>query len=158
MRTNARGHTGRAAEGDEWERTGEAPDAAGDGAAWQERVLVVRSPIPADPQAAGVEQRLSHAETTLAALTPPRGRGKRHITEEATLVAAMARVLTAHRVDGLLSVTWEKPGARLCAPREARDPANPRPHDPQRSPGRHHRRAPATFGLEGLGHQCGSPA
>jgi len=109
MRTNARGHTVRAAEGDEWERTGEAPDAAGDGAAWQERVLVVRSPIPADPQAAGVEQRLSHAETTLAALTPPRGRGKRHITEEATLVAAMARVLTAHRVDGLLSVTWEKP-------------------------------------------------
>ena len=72
---------------------------------------MVRSPIHADPQAAGVEQRLSHAETTLAALTPPRGRGKRHITEEATLVAAMARVLTAHRVDGLLSVTWEKPVA-----------------------------------------------
>src|SRR5262249_53453744 len=36
------------------------------------------------------------------------GRGKRQITDEATLVAAIARVLTAHRVDGLLSVTWEK--------------------------------------------------
>jgi transposase len=40
--------------------------------------------------------------------TPPRGRGKRHITDEATLWAALDRVLTAHRVDGWLSVTWEQ--------------------------------------------------
>jgi transposase len=108
VRTNDRGHTMRAAEGYEVERTCEAPDEAGDIAAWPERVLVVRSPLHADHQAAGWERRLSHAETTLAALTPPRGRGKRQITDEATLVAAIARVLTEHRVDGLLSVTWEK--------------------------------------------------
>src|SRR4029453_15555692 len=67
-----------------------------------------RSPLHAAHQAAGLERRLSHAETTLAALTPPRGRGKRQITDEASLGAGLARVLTAHRVDGLLSVTWEK--------------------------------------------------
>jgi transposase len=71
-------------------------------------VLVVRSPMHATQQAAGLEKRLSHAETQLTALTPPRGRGKRQITDEATLVEAIARVLTAHRVDGLLSVVWEK--------------------------------------------------
>ena len=52
--------------------------------------------------------RLHHAEGQLTALTPPRGRGKRQITNEATLVEAIDRVLTAHRVEGLLSVTWEK--------------------------------------------------
>jgi len=108
MRTNDRGHTVLAAEGYEWERTCEALDEAGDVAAWPERVLVVRSPMHADQQAAGLDKRLSHAETKLVALTPPRGRGKRQITDEATLVAAIARVLTEHRVDGLLSVTWEK--------------------------------------------------
>jgi transposase len=55
-----------------------------------------------------LEKRLHHAETALTALTPPRGRGKRQITDEATLVEAIARVLTEHRVDGLLHVTWEK--------------------------------------------------
>ena len=62
----------------------------------------------ADQQAAGLEKRLCHAETQLAALTPPRGRGKRQITDEATLLEAMALVLKEHRVDGLLSVTWEQ--------------------------------------------------
>jgi transposase len=79
-----------------------------DAAAWHERVVVVRSPRHADQQTAGLEKRLCHAETQLAALTPPRGRGKRHITDEATLVEAIALVLKEHRVDGLLSVTWEK--------------------------------------------------
>ena len=73
-------------------------------------MVVVRSPMHADQQAAGLAKRLCHAETTLAALTPPRGRGKRHITDEATLVEAIALVLTEHRVDGLLSVAWEKQG------------------------------------------------
>src|SRR5439155_13158422 len=77
-------------------------------APWSERVLVVRSPMHAHQQAAGLATRLSHAETQLAALTPPRGRGKRQITDEATLLQAIDLVLTEHRVDGLLSVTWEK--------------------------------------------------
>jgi transposase len=76
--------------------------------AWRERVLVVRSPMHAAQQDAGLEKRLCHAEAQLTALTPPRGRGKRQITDEATLVAAIDRVLTEHRVDGLLRVTWEK--------------------------------------------------
>jgi len=62
----------------------------------------------ATQQAAGLETRLSHAETKLAALTPPRGRGKRQITDEATLVEAIDLVLKEHRVERLLSVTWEK--------------------------------------------------
>ena len=77
--------------------------------AWCERVLVVRSPRQAAHQDAGLEKRLCHAEAHLTALTPPRGRGKRQRTDEATRVAAMDRVLTEHRVDGLLRVTWEKP-------------------------------------------------
>jgi transposase len=104
-RTNDRGHEGLAAEGYELERTCCAPDSDLE---WRERVLVVRSPLHANQQAAGLEKRLRHAETALTALTPPRGRGKRQITDEATLVAAIARVLKDQRVDGLLSVAWEK--------------------------------------------------
>jgi len=105
VRTNDRGHEVLAAEGYEFERTCCAP--VGE-AEWRERVVVVRSPMHATQQAAGLETRLRHAETKLAALTPPRGRGKRHITDEATLVEAIDLVLTEHRVDGLLSVAWEK--------------------------------------------------
>jgi transposase len=97
-----------AAEGYECERTCEAPGATGDAAPWRERVLVLRSPMHADQQAAGLEKRLCQAETQLAALTPPRGRGKRQMTDEATLVAAIDLVLTEHRVHGLRSVTWHK--------------------------------------------------
>src|SRR3984893_4282851 len=103
-RTNDRGHEVLAAEGYEFERTCGAP---GGDMAWSERVLVLRSPIHADQQATGLEKRLRHAETQLTALTPPRGRGKRQITDEATLVEAIDRVLTAYGVAGLLSVTWE---------------------------------------------------
>ncbi|HEY5867964.1 MAG TPA: IS1634 family transposase [Candidatus Tectomicrobia bacterium] len=104
-RTNDRGHEVLVAEGYECERTCGAP--VGD-LTWSERVLVVRSPMHAAQQAAGLETRLRHAETKLAALTPPRGRGKRQMTDEATLVEAIGLVLKEHRVDGLLSVTWEK--------------------------------------------------
>jgi transposase len=104
-RTNDRGHTVLAAEGYESERPCCAPV---DAMTWSERVLVVRSPMHATHQAAGLETRLRHAETKLAALTPPRGRGKRQITDEATLVEAIALVLKEYRVAGLLSVTWEK--------------------------------------------------
>src|SRR6266700_2292771 len=101
FRINDRGQEGLVAEGYECERTccaqvGEE--------AWCERVLVVRSPVHAARQAAGLETRLAHAEAQLAALTPPRGRGKRQITDEATLLEAIDQVLKAHRVDGLLSV------------------------------------------------------
>ena len=105
VRTPDRGQEVLAAEGYEFARscwTGK------DEAAWTERVLVVHSPAHAARQAAGLETRLSQAEKKLAALTPPRGRGKRQITNEAPLVAAISAVLSAHRVDGLLRVEWEK--------------------------------------------------
>jgi hypothetical protein len=105
-RPKDRGHEGLAAEGSEVERTCRAP--LGE-AAWRARVVGVRSPRPATHQAAGLEKRLRQAETTLAALTPARGRGKRHITEEAPRVEAIALVLTAHRVEGGLRVAGEKP-------------------------------------------------
>src|SRR5262252_4413705 len=103
--TNERGREVLAAEGYEFERTCGAPDSDVE---WRERVLVVRSPLHATQQAAGLEKRLHHAETALTALTPPRGRGKRQIADEVTLVEAINRVLKDQRVDGLLSVAWEK--------------------------------------------------
>ena len=103
--TNDRGHEVLAAEGSECERTCRVPDSD---VAWRERVLVVRSPVHANHQAAGLEKRLGHAETQRTALTPPRGRGKRQITDEATLVEAIDRVLKDQRVEGLLNVTGEK--------------------------------------------------
>jgi transposase len=108
MRTHDRGHQVLAAEGYEFARTCDTLGDTGDAATWRERVLVMRSPMHAAQQAAGLEKRLCHAETKLAALTPPRGRGKRQMTDEATLLAAIDLVLKEHRVDGLLSVTWEK--------------------------------------------------
>ncbi|CAK8715335.1 hypothetical protein GMJAKD_04475 [Candidatus Electrothrix aarhusensis] len=44
----------------------------------------------------------------LNALTPPRGRGKRQITEESVLQAKIAKILKTHRVVGLLTVEYEK--------------------------------------------------
>jgi transposase len=105
FRTNDRGHDVLAAEGYEFERTWRAKDRK---AQWPERVLMVRSPMHASQQAVGLETRLAHAEKKLATLTPPRGRGKRQITDEATLVEAISTVLKEQRVEGLLSLQWEK--------------------------------------------------
>lgn len=105
FRTNDRGHEVLAAVGYEFERRCCAQD--GD-AAWTERVVVVRSPMHAQQQVAGLEKRLAQAQAQLAALTPPRGRGKRQITDEATLLEAMNNVLKEHRVAGLLSIAWEQ--------------------------------------------------
>src|SRR5712691_2956393 len=82
FRTNDRGQEVLAAEGYEFERR---CGAKGSQEAGTERVVVLRSPMHASQQAAGLEKRLTQAETTLAALTPPRGRGKRQITDAATL-------------------------------------------------------------------------
>ncbi len=104
FRVNHRGEEVLAAEGYELERL--CGLEAGE-AAWSERVLVVRSPVHAERQTAGLEKRLAHAEQKLAALTPARGRGKRQIREEAPLVEAIDHVLKEQRVDGLLRIEWE---------------------------------------------------
>ena len=103
FRRNDRGQKVLAAEGYEFERTCCPPK--GD-ATWTERVLVVRSPAHAARQAAGLETRLVHAEKKLQALPPPRGRGKRQITEKAALLEAISNVLTAQWVGGLHRVEW----------------------------------------------------
>lgn len=75
---------------------------------WTERVLVVHSKVYADVMMRGLERRLANATTKLEALTPPRGRGKRQIEDEETLVAAANTILQNHRVEGLLSYTFER--------------------------------------------------
>ena len=75
---------------------------------WQERVLVIRSPAYADTQRRHLEDRLANAQEALLALTPPVGRGKRQICEEAALQSAAEAILTRHRVTGLLTYRFER--------------------------------------------------
>jgi transposase len=77
-------------------------------ATWQERVLVVRSQAYAQTQQHALQERLTKAQAALRALTPPVGRGKRQITEEAALQSAAEAVLTKHHVLGLLTYTYER--------------------------------------------------
>jgi len=64
--------------------------------------------VHAERQEVGLEKRLAHAETKLAALTPARGRGKRQITTEVTLRATIDHVRKEQRVEGLLHMAWEQ--------------------------------------------------
>lgn len=75
---------------------------------WTERVLVVRSFAHAEAMKRGLEQRLTHATAKLAALTPPRGRGRRQIEEEQVLIEKADAILKHHRVESLLSYTFER--------------------------------------------------
>ena len=72
---------------------------------WQERVLVVRSHAYAHTQRQHLEERLDKAQAARLSLTPPVGRGKRQITEEAARPRAAEAVLAKHRVTGLLTYT-----------------------------------------------------
>jgi transposase len=75
---------------------------------WMERVQVVRSPALAQRQQATLEKRLAAAAAELGTLTPSPGRGKRQLRDEATMQAAIARVLERHDVAGLLTAMWER--------------------------------------------------
>jgi len=75
---------------------------------WTERVLVVHSPAYAKAQQRSLARRLERATVKLNALTPPRGRGRRQIKEEAILVAAAEAILQKYQVEGLLSYTFER--------------------------------------------------
>jgi transposase len=75
---------------------------------WQERVLVVCSHAYAQTQRRQFEERLDKAQAALLALTPPVGRGKRQITQEAALQSAAEAVLAKHRVVGLLTYTYQR--------------------------------------------------
>lgn len=96
------------AHGYEFERPCTAATEAAALQQWTERVLVIHSPTQADQQAAGLERRLATAEQPLRALTPPRGRGQRQMTDETKLQEAIAQVLKTHRVEGFLTVTYDR--------------------------------------------------
>ena len=74
---------------------------------WTERVLLVHSPVYQQQQQRGLEQRLKTATEKIQALTPPPGRGKRQIRDEATLHQRVQAILKAHRVEGLLNFLYE---------------------------------------------------
>ena len=75
---------------------------------WPERVLIVKSEAYAQTRTRGLEKRLAKATAKVHALTPPRGRGKRQITDEAQLQQAVQAILYAHRIEGLLTYTFER--------------------------------------------------
>lgn len=79
-----------------------------EGESWEERVLVVQSLAMACQQCKSLEERLHKAEAALLALTPPIGRGKRQLTEEADLVNRAEAILKNYRVTGLLCYTYER--------------------------------------------------
>ena len=108
VRDNHREQTVLAAEGYEFQRSCCLEDGEGGKTAWSERVLVLRSPMHAAQQTAGLEKRLATAAKKLAALTPVRGRGKRQMTDEVMFVEAMDNVLKEQRVEGLLRIHWEQ--------------------------------------------------
>jgi transposase len=76
--------------------------------AWTERVQVVRSLELAKRQARQLDERLGEAIAALRVLTPPVGRGHKQYREEEPLRAAVAAILQEHRVEGLLTVTWQR--------------------------------------------------
>lgn len=75
---------------------------------WQERVLVVYSPAHARQQAGGLDSRLAKAQEKIQELTPPRGKGRRQISDEAELLTAITKIVEAHRVEGLLKICYEQ--------------------------------------------------
>jgi transposase len=75
---------------------------------WKERLLVVRSFQYAQITLRWLHRRLDKAEKALKGLTPPRGRGKRQIKEEAKLLAAIQRIEEKYRVEGLFDYDYEQ--------------------------------------------------
>ncbi len=75
---------------------------------WTERVLVVKSFAHAEAQKRGLEARLDKAEEQLFALTPPRGRGKRQIEDETTLLARIEKILQTQQIEGFFTVRYER--------------------------------------------------
>ena len=74
---------------------------------WSERVLLVHSPVYEQQQLRGLQKRLQTAREKLMSLTPPVGKGKRQIREEALLHQKAIAILKQHRVEGLLSYSYQ---------------------------------------------------
>lgn len=107
FRENDRGETVLAGCAYEFERKQSVP-VEDEEIRWEERVLVVCSPAHAEQQSKGLEQRLTTAREKIAALTPSVGRGKRQVTDEATLQTRIEQIIKAQRVEGMLHVEYER--------------------------------------------------
>ncbi|MCI5150019.1 MAG: hypothetical protein D3916_11635, partial [Candidatus Electrothrix sp. MAN1_4] len=107
FRENYKGELILAAKGYEFDRP-QSFEKDGKKVEWNERVLVVQSPAHAKQQTAGLETRLETARKKIEALTPPRGKGRRQISDEAELLAAISKIIDKQRVEGLLNIQYEK--------------------------------------------------
>ena len=75
---------------------------------WTERLLVVRSFQYTQSTQKLLHRRLDKAERALKALTPPRGRGKHQIEDEASLLAAIQRTEEKYRVKGFFNYSYQQ--------------------------------------------------
>lgn len=73
---------------------------------WEERLLVIRSFNYMKPQQQKLRQNLDKAEEALLALTPVRRRGKKQITDEATLLSEVKKIEKKYRVQGLFDISY----------------------------------------------------
>ena len=74
---------------------------------WKERVLLIHSPVHAQQQQRGLDQRLMKATKQLQALTPDIGRGKRQLRDLSQLQDKANAILKTYRVEGLLEYHYE---------------------------------------------------
>jgi transposase len=81
---------------------------AGKTVAWTERLLVIRSFSYVQTMQKGLHRRLDKAEKALRALTPARQRGKRQITDEASLQSSIERIEKKYRVQGLFHTSYQR--------------------------------------------------
>jgi transposase len=86
----------------------QAAQIEGQSITWEERLLVVRSFAYARSSQKRLHRRLDQAEQALRDLTPPRGRGKRQITREAELLAAIQRIEEKYRVQGFFAYDYHR--------------------------------------------------
>jgi transposase len=81
---------------------------AGRSVEWQERLLVVRSAQYTQSTQQLLHRRVDKAEKALIALTPPRGRGKRQIEDEVSLLAAIQGIEEKYGVQGLFDCDYQQ--------------------------------------------------
>jgi transposase len=75
---------------------------------WTERVQIIRSEASAQSQAEALERRLKKTEAAVRGLTPTPGPGRTQFTVGWELEQAVKAVLAEHKVEGLLTVSWER--------------------------------------------------
>ena len=75
---------------------------------WTERLLVIRSFSYVKTMQEGLHHRLDKAERALRALTPARQRGKRQITDEASLRSFIEQIEKKYRVQGLFHTSYQQ--------------------------------------------------